>query len=167
MEEKDIQSKALLCLDVPTRWNSTYLILEACFKFLPMFERLLMDENYKQYFGYQDDDTDVNNPPNKKHIEGPPKEIDWEKVKVFVLFIRTFYELILKFSGSYYVTSNQYFPYIFEVKQALNALEKVHDPTLGIMATNMNMKFDKYWGNLKKMNKLLFFGLILDSRSKI
>ncbi|WP_216668083.1 hypothetical protein, partial [Proteus mirabilis] len=71
IEEEDIQSKALLCLDIPTRWNSTYLMLEVCLKFVPVFERLLMDENYRKYFGYQDDDTDVNDPPNRKHIEGP------------------------------------------------------------------------------------------------
>jgi hypothetical protein len=29
MEIEKIQFKGLLCLDVPTRWNSTYKILEA------------------------------------------------------------------------------------------------------------------------------------------
>ena len=29
MERLGIESKSLLCLDVPTRWNSTYLMLES------------------------------------------------------------------------------------------------------------------------------------------
>ncbi|XP_050222151.1 zinc finger BED domain-containing protein RICESLEEPER 2-like [Mercurialis annua] len=34
-----IQSKSLLCLDVPTRWNSTYLMLHAAQKFEKAFSR--------------------------------------------------------------------------------------------------------------------------------
>ena len=33
VKDANIQSKSLLSLDVPTRWNSTYLMLEAAEKF--------------------------------------------------------------------------------------------------------------------------------------
>lgn len=40
VEREKIQSKSLVCLDVPTRWNSTFLMLEAAIKFQKAFERL-------------------------------------------------------------------------------------------------------------------------------
>ena len=36
-KEENINSTALLCLDVKTRWNSTYLMLETSFKFVRVF----------------------------------------------------------------------------------------------------------------------------------
>ena len=47
VEKQKIVSKSLVCLDVPTRWNSTYLMLEAAEKFEKAFERLEdEDSNY-------------------------------------------------------------------------------------------------------------------------
>lgn len=66
-----------------------------------------------------------------------------------------------------YVTSNAYFAQVTEVKQGLNALEYEEDPLLGAMAVNMNRKFDKYWGDVEKMNKLMFLGMVLDPRYKM
>ena len=38
---------------------------------------------------------------------------------------------------------------------------------LNEMATMMNKKFDKYWGNVEKMNHMMFLGLVLDPRYKL
>lgn len=35
------------------------------------------------------------------------------------------------------------------------------------MASNMRLKFDKYWGSLDKMNKVLFLAIVLDPRYKL
>ena len=40
VESLKIESKSFLCLDVPTRWNSTYLMLEAVEKFESAFQRM-------------------------------------------------------------------------------------------------------------------------------
>ena len=40
VEDEKIQSKSLLSLDVPTRWNFTYLMLEAAEKFETAFDRM-------------------------------------------------------------------------------------------------------------------------------
>ena len=40
IEEENISSKSMLCLDVQIRWNSTYLMLDAAEKFEKAFERL-------------------------------------------------------------------------------------------------------------------------------
>ncbi|KAK0600052.1 hypothetical protein LWI29_011098 [Acer saccharum] len=47
-EREKISSKKLLCLDVLTRWNSTYLMLESVEKFQKAFERL--EDHDTQYF---------------------------------------------------------------------------------------------------------------------
>lgn len=38
--DENIDCKSLLCLDVPTRWNSTYLMLSVAIKFEKAFDRL-------------------------------------------------------------------------------------------------------------------------------
>ena len=35
------------------------------------------------------------------------------------------------------------------------------------MATRMNDNFDKYWGNVEKMNMLLYIAFVLDPRKKL
>ncbi|XP_019418623.1 PREDICTED: zinc finger BED domain-containing protein RICESLEEPER 2-like [Lupinus angustifolius] len=43
-----VDTSAGLCLDVPTRWNSTYLMLEFALKYRHVFEKLHMfDDNYR------------------------------------------------------------------------------------------------------------------------
>jgi len=44
----DIDAKTALCIDVPTRWNSTFFMLESALKYKRVFGSLhLVDENYK------------------------------------------------------------------------------------------------------------------------
>ncbi|KAK9277901.1 hypothetical protein L1049_027458 [Liquidambar formosana] len=51
VEKRKIESKSLLCLDVPTRWNSTYLMLESAVKFEKAFVLLEEeDSNFVPYF---------------------------------------------------------------------------------------------------------------------
>ena len=51
MERLGIESKCLLSLDVPTRWNSTYLMLDTTEKFEKVFLRMnFKDNSYSSYF---------------------------------------------------------------------------------------------------------------------
>ncbi|KAL5554171.1 hypothetical protein UlMin_041572 [Ulmus minor] len=118
-KEANIESRALLCLDVSTRWNSTFLMLEAALKFKKAFEILDGDANYTKYF----EEERVNG----KKLDGPPIHHDWEKAQVFVKFLRTFYKVTTRISGSLYVTSNLFFKEICVVQGNLKELGK--DPT--------------------------------------
>ncbi|XP_062114041.1 zinc finger BED domain-containing protein RICESLEEPER 2-like [Humulus lupulus] len=69
MQER-IECKWLLCLDVPTRWNSTYLTLICAIKFRKAFDRMQIDANYMKYF----DEVDKDGKPK----EGPPTVDDWD-----------------------------------------------------------------------------------------
>uniref|UniRef100_A0A2N9F6B2 HAT C-terminal dimerisation domain-containing protein n=1 Tax=Fagus sylvatica TaxID=28930 RepID=A0A2N9F6B2_FAGSY len=108
VKDANIQSKSLLSLDVPTRWNSTYLMLEAAEKFERAFDRLIIDdEQYMDYFEEPDG--------NGKKPKGPPRSLDWENARLLC----------------------------------------------------MKMKYEKYWGNIEKMNLLLFVTVVLDPRYKM
>ncbi|KAL5843686.1 hypothetical protein ACOSQ4_009644 [Xanthoceras sorbifolium] len=80
-----ITSNGLVVLDVPTMWNSTFLILEND------------DGHYVRYFN--------ENENGKKRICTPTFD-DWENVKVFIRFLANFYDITLEFSTSLHVTSN-------------------------------------------------------------
>ena len=41
------------------------------------------------------------------------------------------------------------------------------DPALLIMALSMRLKYEKYWGDLSKINILLYIAITVDSRYKI
>lgn len=43
--KEQLPSKGLVFLDVPTRWNPTYLMLEAALKFRKAFARMGKDED--------------------------------------------------------------------------------------------------------------------------
>ncbi|BBG98623.1 transposable element gene, partial [Prunus dulcis] len=80
-----IDCKGLVVLDVPTRWNSTYMMLEAALKFKKAFSRLEdEDVHFKSYFG---------------RGNTPPVEEDWANAVVFVKFLKSFYEFTLRCSA--------------------------------------------------------------------
>ena len=112
VENEKIKAKCLLSLNVPTWWNSTYLMLDCALKFVRAFHRL-EEENrhYKLYFckAYEN---------GKKPID-PTNYLEWENVKIFVKFLGIFYEAALRFSGSLFVTSNTYFHEIISIEDQL------------------------------------------------
>ena len=155
VEKEKIEAKSSLCLDVETRWNSTYLMLEAAEKYEKAFERLLEDES--KYVLYFDSDKCL----------GPSEGIHWQNVRVLIKFLRMFYQVTLKFSRSLYVTSNIFFHEIVEIHARLTQLSKSNDTLLSSMANRMKIKFAKYWEDASKINKLLFIAVVLDPRFKL
>ncbi|XP_028123576.1 zinc finger BED domain-containing protein RICESLEEPER 2-like [Camellia sinensis] len=157
VESLKIESKSLLCLDVPTRWNSTYLMLEAAEKFDGVFQRMgEKDYNYKHYF--------LDNEGGERR-EMPTAE-DWDNCRVFLKFLRMFYNATKRFSGSLFVTSNTFYTEIFVIENMIGQLIKDNDPILSSMAKKMKEKFDKYWENGDKINLLLYVVVVLDPRKK-
>ena len=72
-----------LCLDVSTRWNSTYLMLNIAQAYERAFEILLEhDATYRE----------------KMNSKGEaPTQCDWKNVRTLVTFLEHFYELTLNF----------------------------------------------------------------------
>ena len=153
MERLDIEPKSLLCLDVHIRWNSTYLMLETTENFEKVFIQMdFEDDSYSSYFRTKEDSGGL----------GYPCMSDFQNCKAFVTFLRFFYNATKKFSSSLYVTSNAFYDEIFVIQESISNLVKSQNNLLKNTATNMQTKFEKYWGEGEKINPFLYVTMVLD-----
>ncbi|XP_074279075.1 zinc finger BED domain-containing protein RICESLEEPER 2-like [Silene latifolia] len=151
LEEK-ISTKSLLCLDVETRWNSTYLMLDTAMKFKKAFGLLLNKDTQLQ--------------KEMRKLKEPLLASNWKEVSYFLPFLKIFYDATLKMSGSRYVTSNSFVDVIFGVGQVISEHFLHENEGIKTMAAKMKVKYDKYWGKIENLNLFLFVSLILDPRCK-
>ncbi|KAI3472907.1 hypothetical protein Pfo_030975 [Paulownia fortunei] len=150
--EEKVESKKSLCLDVPTRWNSVYTMLETAVIFKGVFDRYeVSDADFRADFMLGGPYANI----------GLPTKDDWVVVERFVKVFRYFYEFTLRVSGSLFVTSNTFIDEISDVDELLRGWLKSDDNALVDMARKMKLKFDKYWGNMEKMNMMLYIADIL------
>ena len=98
---------------------------------------------------------------------GVPTCDDWDNARRMLVYLRVFYTLTLKISGSLYVTSNRFFEEIFGVHTLLQKMLDVDDPDVRMMALKMKQKFDKYWGDPKKLNPMIYLAVVFDPRQKL
>ncbi|KAG6533505.1 hypothetical protein ZIOFF_007380 [Zingiber officinale] len=104
----------------------------------------------------------------KKKRVGPPMEKDWEKAQVFVNFLKRFHDTTLQLSATKKTTSPLIWEEIVAMRMIIDeTILDTTDPSLQEVAKRMESKFKKYWGNLEKVNKLIFLGHILDPRYKL
>ncbi|CAA0832386.1 Unknown protein [Striga hermonthica] len=96
-----------------------------------------------------------------------PCEKDWNYVAHFTKFLKRFYDVTCKLSGTLYATSNMYFPEIVRTLKEIENFEKSNDTCLKEMGKQMRDKFDKYWGSINKINLMLLIAVVLDPRYKI
>ncbi|KAH9722750.1 putative AC transposase [Citrus sinensis] len=143
VKQVSLDDKKGLRQDVPTRWNSTFLMLDSVLYYKNAFRHLhLNDSNYKNC----------------------PSEEEWGKIEKIGKFLSMFYEITCIFSGSKYPTSNLYFPKVFAAKVALDQLLCSEDVYMKTMAQKMIEKFEKYWYDFCT---ILAITVILDPRYKM
>ncbi|KAG6502743.1 hypothetical protein ZIOFF_035030 [Zingiber officinale] len=148
-------------MDVPTRWNSIYTMLFVAYKFKKVFGRMAENVQFVEYF------EEVDGLEKKKRV-GPPMEKDWEKAQVFVNFLKRFHDTTLQLSATKKTTSPLIWEEIVAMRMIIDeTILDTTDPSLQEVAKRMESKFNKYWGNLEKVNKLVFLGHILDPRYKL
>ena len=149
-----------LCLDVSTRWSSTHRMLDAS---------ILCREALDEY---------TQSDPNYKW---QPTDYDWTLYGNIQPILKAFAEVTTVLSGSNYPTANIFYPYIMNVKIAVNNhAVKSNDENLKAMGKAMLDKFDKYWDSpyaendndnakdkKKEKNNVMVIATILDPRFKM
>lgn len=149
IEEENLSSKSVVCLDLPNRWDYTYVMLEGAEKYEKAFERLGIHDT-----AYLEEDI--------------PSSRDWEVVRRLVRFLSLFYEATLRLSGSLHVPSNVVFDEISSIQNFIKKCSSNSDDlVLKDMAMKMQAKYDKYWWNNENANYLLYVAVVLDPRYKL
>jgi hypothetical protein len=137
-----LPSKKLI-LDVPTRWNSTYMMLATAIGFKEVFPRYSSVEPAFQWVVSAE---------------------EWEKVENVNQFLGIFNDVTNIVSGSDYPTSNLFLPQIWRIKEILNIKSRERNGYIRDMASVMEEKFQKYWGDC---NLLMSWVVVLDPRFKM
>ncbi|XP_017614061.1 zinc finger BED domain-containing protein RICESLEEPER 2-like [Gossypium arboreum] len=143
----------MLCLDVCTRWNLTYLMLDTAQNFERAFERF--------------EEKDTNFRAELERGEGRPSVDDWANVRDLRDFLEHFYEVTLRISGTSYVTSNNFFDELSEIDILLRDAQLNSNVDFNFMAIKMKEKYDNYLGDIDKMNLFMFVACVLDPRQKL
>ena len=134
------------CLDVSTRWNSTYLMLAAAKEFRLVFDSVtFQDANYTF----------------------KPSFDEWENATVVCELLKVFYEATNVISVTKYHSANMYLHEMLKVKLTLDKWEQQpfqEESEVHTMVKYMKKKFDKYW----KISWLdLCVPIILDPQFKL
>ncbi|CAN6456065.1 unnamed protein product [Victoria cruziana] len=143
MRQSRIHSQGSLCLDVPSQWSSTYLMIEGALEYKDALLRLQkIDPAY---------------------ILAPaPRE--WEMASHITNILKPFVEMSNVFSATKSPTSNLYFPSICGIKFQLNEWCRSGDAFVRSVALKMRENFDAYW---KTCSLILAVAVVLDPRFKM
>ncbi|KAL3637488.1 hypothetical protein CASFOL_018656 [Castilleja foliolosa] len=147
VEEEKLTCKRLVCMDVKTRWNSTYHMIDSALPFEKAFDRL-----------------EEQDPSYSRECES--LNLDWIKLKRLHSFLEEFYLLTKRISGSHYTSSHTLFDEISNVKVLLTRELGNEDVDYFVMAIKMHEKFEKYC-DLDKFNPIFLVSVILDPQNKM
>ncbi|KAL6517377.1 hypothetical protein OROMI_033078 [Orobanche minor] len=145
VRNSSINETKALWLDVATRWNSTYYMLDRALLYRGAFVDLSSSNAGYKYL---------------------PTETEWEMVEQLRDLLEPLCDITNLFSGRDYPIANLYFENVWRIGMLLKDLKNSDDLDLSLMAGKMKDKFDKYWFTSEghDYNTLFAFALILDPR---
>lgn len=142
VQHVSLESVRGLRQDVPTRWNSTYHMLNSALYYRKAFKHLAkIDLNYLHC----------------------PTEGDWDKIEKICKYLKVFHDVTGVFSSTKYPTSNLYFTHVLRVRLLLKEEMGSRDVFMKSMATKMCVKFDKYWSTF---STIMAIAVVFDPRYK-
>ncbi|PIA43528.1 hypothetical protein AQUCO_01900132v1 [Aquilegia coerulea] len=126
-----------LILDCPTRWNSSFHMLQRALVFKDAFpEYLKRDKTYSCL----------------------PSEDEWNRASHVCKLLEVFDETKI-FSGTHYPTANLLFPEVWKIRKILDEFSSDRREFMIDMVQRMKDKFDKYWD---ECSFLMAIGACLD-----
>lgn len=132
-----------LWLDVPNRWNSTYLMLERALYYQKAFSVLnIVDTDYCYC----------------------PTAAEWTMIEQTHKFLKPFYEMTNLFSGVDYPASDICFQKMWSIRLSIDRGVQSKENYIHEMAKKLKENFDKYWND---HSSLISFAVILDPRLKL
>ncbi|XP_050373044.1 zinc finger BED domain-containing protein RICESLEEPER 2-like [Argentina anserina] len=129
--------------DMPTRWNSTYLMLDGALYYRSALMNLAVSDNSFKWC---------------------PSDEEWDKIEKINKFLGEFYEVTVLFSGTKYPTSNLFFPKVLVVQHSIQEAIASEDSFLSRMGKEMDLKFKKYWSDY---SLILGIAVVMDPRFKM
>uniref|UniRef100_A0ACD5WV23 Uncharacterized protein n=1 Tax=Avena sativa TaxID=4498 RepID=A0ACD5WV23_AVESA len=142
VKQEGITCTMKVCLDVPTRWNSTHLMIKIALEYRRAFAALkLQDTSYTCQ----------------------PTNDEWETAESVCNLLEVFLDATMVLSGTSYPTVHLYFHELWKIYLTLEREAKHEEMTIKTMVEVMKKKFMKYW----KLSYLtICLPVILDPRYK-
>lgn len=132
-----------LCLDVCTRWSSTYKMINVAYPYRQaMKSYAISDANYKW----------------------EPSKQEWNLFKLIEPLLYAFACVATSFSTTSYPTSNIFYPHIVSIKKELRKAMVHQNQLYNDMGHKMMEKFNKYW---EDTSNVMVIATFLDPRYKM
>nr|XP_023904215.1 zinc finger BED domain-containing protein RICESLEEPER 2-like [Quercus suber] len=132
-----------LCLDMCTRWNATYDMIDSAMRCRFVLNCLAEED------------------ANFKHC---PSRDEWNRVERITRFLKPFNDITTLFFGIDYPTTNLYFQGVSQIELLLLEEMESQDSFISNMAEQMKVRFDKYWDCY---SVVLAYAIVLDPRYKL
>ncbi|GJR97228.1 zinc finger BED domain-containing protein RICESLEEPER 2 [Tanacetum coccineum] len=145
--ENACASSKFLISECPTRWNSTHDMLKTAIELKDAFV-----------------DYDFNNSCFARDLEEIPKRADFEVCKKVVEFLEKFKETTELVSSVSSPVAHLWFGEILDIDKHLREWQE--NASFTGMIFKIRPKYDKYWGDYKKINHYMYFAVILDLTMK-
>ncbi|CAN0905603.1 Zinc finger BED domain-containing protein RICESLEEPER 2, partial [Linum grandiflorum] len=133
-----IQSKNMVSLDCPTRWNSTFFMLETASIYENVFIVLqAIDDTFEE---------DLHDKKTSDGVPiGPPTVEDWKSMKKLTRFLKFFHGVTLIASGIKYYTVHKFLGELYRLYNHIQKVTVRTDKYLCTVSWNMRKKIGKYW----------------------
>ncbi|XP_047964539.1 zinc finger BED domain-containing protein RICESLEEPER 2-like [Salvia hispanica] len=138
-----IELPSSLRLDVPTHWESIYLVLDSGIKCRRAFCLLEFEDLAYKYC---------------------PTEEEWNRGELMLKFLEPFYNISTMISGSSSPTSGFFFIELWKIAHFLSKNYRSQDEEVKSMSHSMDLKFAPYW---EEHSEILSIGAVFDPRIKL
>ncbi|GJS28896.1 zinc finger BED domain-containing protein RICESLEEPER 2 [Tanacetum coccineum] len=145
--KKTCDSNRFLIAECPTRWNSTYDMLKSAI------------DLQEAFYNYS-----MNNASFSRDLKAIPRRTDFDACEKVCDFLEKFKEKTELVSTQSGPVAHLFYSEILDVDKHLREWEVV--PKFDSMVEKMRLKYDKYWGDYKKINHYMYFAVLLDPTMK-